>query len=208
MPDFLLLEMKFIVARKLNMTQMFEDGKMIPVTLVETSDCQVVQLKTKAKDNYNAIQIGFDKIEKQKKIKKTMKGKEYRVLKEIRLDEKELANYKVGAAFESDFVQGDKIKAAGISKGKGYAGAVKKWGFKGRLSSTHGTKHELRTLGSVGISDLGRVIKGRKMSGRMGAKRVTIKNLTIMKIDKDNNLIAIKGAVPGRTGTLLEITGV
>lgn len=189
------------------MTQIFADGKMIPVTLVETSPCQVLQLKTKARDGYSAVQIGFDKIEKEKKVKKTMKGKEYRVLKEIRMAEKELENYKVGDIFESSFVEGDKIKVAGISKGKGYSGAVKKWGFKGRLSSTHGTKHELRTLGSTGQSNLGRVIKGKKMSGRMGDERTTIKNLRITKIDKDNNLIAVKGAIPGIRGALIEITG-
>lgn len=176
------------------------------MTLVGTGSCQVVQLKTKARDGYSAIQIGFDKIDKPKKIKKTMKGKEYRVLKEIRVSEKEMENYKVGDAFEPDFVEGDKIKVAGISKGKGYTGAVKQWGFKGRLSSTHGTKHELRTLGSTGQSGLGRLIKGRKMSGRMGTDRVTVKNLRIMKIDKDNNVIAIKGAIPGTRGSLIEIS--
>ncbi len=207
MPDFLLLSMKFTVGRKVTMTQIFEDGKMIPVTLIETGSYQILQLKTKPRDGYTAIQIGFGKIDKPSKIKKTMKGKEYRVLKEIKILEKELANYKVGDAFEPDFVEGDKIKVAGISKGKGYAGAVKLWGFKGRLSTTHGTKHELRTLGSTGQSGLGRLIKGRKMSGRMGAERVTVKNLKIIKIDKNNNLMAVKGAIPGIRGTLIEITG-
>ncbi|MBU4466760.1 50S ribosomal protein L3 [Candidatus Parcubacteria bacterium] len=197
--------MKFIIGRKVTMTHIFEDGKMIPVTLVETGSYQILQLKTKAKDGYTAIQIGLDKIIKEKKIKKTMKGKEYKVLKEIKVSEKDLESYKVGDAFEHDFVEGDKIKVAGISKGKGYAGAVKLWGFKGRLSSTHGTKHELRTLGSTGQSGLGRLIKGRKMSGRMGAERVTVKNLKIVKIDKDNNLIAVKGAIPGARGALIEL---
>ena len=197
--------MKFILGKKVTMTQIFDQGKMIPVTLVETKPCQVLQIKTKEKDGYGAIQIGFDKIAKEKRIKKTMKGKEYRYLKEIRMAEPDLKNYKVGDSFESDFIEGDKIKAAGISKGKGYSGAVKKWGFKGRLSSTHGTKHELRTLGSTGQSGPGRLFKGRKMSGRMGAERVTVKNLRIIKIDKDNNLIAVKGAIPGIRGTLIEL---
>jgi len=187
------------------MTQIFDQGKMIPVTLIETKPCQILQIKTKEKDGYCAIQVGFDKITKEKRIKKTMKGKEYRYLKEIRVSGPDLENYKVGDNFESDFAEGDKIKVAGISKGKGYSGAVKKWGFKGRLSSTHGTKHELRTIGSTGQSGPGRLIKGRKMSGRMGAERVTIKNLRIMKIDKDNNLIAVKGAIPGIRGTLVEL---
>jgi large subunit ribosomal protein L3 len=199
--------MKFILGKKVTMTQIFDQGNMIPVTLVETKPCQVLQIKTKEKDGYCSIQIGFDKIVKEKRIKKTMKGKEYRYLKEIRMAEPDLKNYKVGDSFESDFIEGDKIKVAGISKGKGYSGAVKKWGFKGRLSSTHGTKHELRTIGSTGQSGPGRLFKGRKMSGRMGFERVTVKNLRIMKIDKDNNLIAVKGAIPGIRGTLIEITG-
>jgi len=199
--------MKFILGKKVTMTQIFDQGKMIPVTLVETKPCQILQIKTKEKDGYGAIQVGFDKIAEGKKIKKTMKGKEYRYLKEIKVSEPDLKNYKAGDSFESNFAEGDKIKVAGISKGKGFSGVVKKWGFKGRLSSTHGTKHELRTIGSTGQSGPGRVIKGRKMAGRMGAERVTIKNLRIMKIDKDNNLIAVKGAIPGIRGALIEITG-
>jgi len=187
------------------MTQVFDHGRMIPVTLVETKPCEVLQVKTKEKDGYCAIQIGFDKITKEKRIKKTMKGKEYRYLKEIRVSESDLKNYKVGDSFASDFIEGDKIKVAGISKGKGFSGAVKKWGFKGRLSSTHGTKHELRTIGSTGQSGPGRLFKGRKMAGRMGSERATVKNLRIIKIDKDNNLMAINGAIPGIRGTLIEL---
>lgn len=190
------------------MTQLFLEGKMIPVTLVETESAQVTQVKTKESDGYTALQLGMEKITKEKKIKKTMKGKEFRYLREFRLSEDEIKNYKVGDKIEATvFTEGDKVKVAGISKGKGYQGAVKMWGFKGRLSSTHGTKHELRTLGSTGSSNPDHVRKGRKMSGRMGAERVTVKNLKIVKIDKDNNLIAIKGAIPGRKNTLLEIVG-
>ena len=107
----------------------------------------------------------------------------------------------------SIFQTGDIVKVSGLSKGKGFAGAVKRWGFKGRLSVTHGTKHELRTLGSVGSSFPERVTKGRKMAGRMGFERVTVKNLKVVKVDKENNILAVKGAVPGRKGTLLEIRG-
>jgi len=107
----------------------------------------------------------------------------------------------------SIFKTGDIVKVSGLSKGKGFAGAVKRWGFKGRLSVTHGTKHELRTLGSVGSSFPERVTKGRKMAGRMGFERVTVKNLKVVKVDKENNILAVKGAVPGRKGTLLEIRG-
>ncbi|PIP18244.1 MAG: 50S ribosomal protein L3 [Parcubacteria group bacterium CG_4_10_14_0_2_um_filter_7_35_8] len=197
--------MKFVLGKKVTMTQVFDHGRMIPVTLVETKPCEVLQVKTKEKDGYCAIQIGFDKITKEKRIKKTMKGKEYRYLKEIRVSESDLKNYKVGDSFASDFIEGDKIKVAGISKGKGFSGAVKKWGFKGRLSSTHGTKHELRTIGSTGQSGPGRLFKGRKMAGRMGSERATVKNLRIIKIDKDNNLMAINGAIPGIRGTLIEL---
>jgi len=107
----------------------------------------------------------------------------------------------------SIFKAGDIVKVSGLSKGKGFAGAVKRWGFKGRLSVTHGTKHELRTLGSVGCSIPERVLKGKKMAGRMGYARVTVRNLKVVKVDKENNLLAVKGAVPGARGTLLEIRG-
>ena len=107
----------------------------------------------------------------------------------------------------SIFQEGDIVKVSGLSKGKGFAGGVKRWGFKGRLSVTHGTKHELRTPGSTGSSIPERVLKGKKMAGRMGYERVTIKNLRVVKVDPNNNLIAVKGAVPGRRGTLLEIRG-
>ena len=188
------------------MTQIFDEGKAVPLTLIEVRPCKVLQLKTKDKDGYSAVQIGTEELTKQKRIKKTQKGKEYRYLKEVRLSEEEMKNYKAGDIIDLGiFSQGDKVKVSGISKGKGYQGAVKMWGFKGRLSATHGTKHELRTLGSVGMSNLGRVIKGRKMSGRMGTERVSIKNVKIVKIDKDNNILAVKGALPGRRGTLLEI---
>jgi len=198
--------MKFILGKKINMTQIFDEGKAVPLTLIEVRPCKVLQLKTKDKDGYSAVQIGTEELTKQKRIKKTQKGKEYRYLKEVRLSEEEMKNYKAGDIIDLGiFSQGDKVKVSGISKGKGYQGAVKMWGFKGRLSATHGTKHELRTLGSVGMSNLGRVIKGRKMSGRMGTERVSIKNVKIVKIDKDNNILAVKGALPGRRGTLLEI---
>ena len=107
----------------------------------------------------------------------------------------------------SIFKEGEKVKVAGTSKGKGFAGAVKKWGFKGKLSKTHGTKHETRTLGSTGMAGHARVLKGKKMPGRMGTQRTTIRNLEIVKTDNENNLLALKGAIPGRKGILLEITG-
>ncbi len=188
------------------MSQLFIGNKLVPVTLVEAGPCSVTQIKNKEKDGYDAVQIGYEKIAKAKKIKKPMKGKEYRYLREIRDDKgsmkKDGGNKIIDVGI---FSEGDIVKVSGISKGKGYQGAVKKWGFHGRLSATHGQKHELRTLGSTGSSIPDHLRKGRKMSGRMGAARISVKNLEIIKIDKENNLLAIKGAVPGRRGTLIEI---
>ncbi len=195
--------MKFLLGRKLEMTQLWKDEKVIPATLIEAGPCFITQIKTKDRDKYNAIQVGFEKIEKKNKIKKTMKGKEFRHLREFKDGE----DYKMGSKIDvSIFEEGHKVKISGISKGKGFQGAVKRWGFHGR-NATHGVKHEQRTLGSVGCGYPQRVIKGKKMPGRMGAERVTTKNLEIVKIDKENNIIAVKGAVPGRRGTFLEIRG-
>ena len=161
-----------------------------------------MQIKTKNKDGYEAVQIGFENINKKKKIKKSMKGKEYRFISEFKS-----GNCKMGDIIDvSIFNTGEKVKISGISKGKGFQGGVKRWGFSGR-GATHGVKHEHRTLGSVGTSFPERVIKGRKMPGRAGYRRVTVKNLEIIKVDKENNLMAVKGAVPGSKGTLLEIQG-
>ncbi len=184
---------------------MFIEGKTIPATLVEALPNQVLQIKTKQSDGYDAVQVGLEKIAKQNKIKKTMKGKEYKYLREFRGGGGDIKDYEGKTIDVSVFSEGDKVKVSGISKGKGFQGAVKKWGFHGRLSVSHGTKHELRTLGSTGSSEPDHLRKGRKMPGRMGGQRVSVKNLKIVKIDKENNLLAIKGAVPGVKGTLLEI---
>ena len=192
--------MKFILGQKIEMSQIFgEKGEIIPVTLIEAGPCKVLQQKTEGKDGYTATKIGF--IDKKKKIpKKTAKG-DFRHVKEFRGGE----NYKKGDEINvSIFEEGDEIKISGISKGKGFQGGVKRWGFSGRGAS-HGVKHEARTLGSVGSAFPQRVIKGKKMPGRMGFERITVKNLKVVKIDADNNLLVIRGAVPGRRGTLLEI---
>jgi large subunit ribosomal protein L3 len=193
--------MKFILGLKLGMSQIFDEkGNVMPVTLIEAGPCQITQVKTEDKDGYRAVQIGFKKIEKEKKVKKPMKKKPFKWLREFKNGE-----YKVGDEITvSVFKEGEKVKIAGTSKGKGFQGAVKRWGFSGR-NATHGVKHEHRTLGSVGSSFPERVLKGKKMPGRMGAERVTVKNLKIVKIDKENNLLAVRGAVPGPKGTLLEI---
>jgi large subunit ribosomal protein L3 len=169
------------------------------VTLIEAGPCQVTQVKTKEKDKYEAVQVGF--LSKKKRIRKTEKGKEFKYLREFGNGE-----YKIGDKIDASvFQEGDMVKISGVSKGKGFQGAVKRWGFKGKASATHGTKHEHRTLGSVGTSFPEHVAKGRKMPGRMGGERTTVKNLKIVKVDVENNLIAVRGAVPGRRGTLLEI---
>jgi len=186
------------------MSQMFDgQGNAVPVSLIEAGPCYVTQVKTKEKDSYSAVQLGFVK---KNKARKSEKGKEFRYLKEFRVDEKN--EFKAGDEINvSVFGEGDKIKISGTSKGKGFQGAVKRWGFKGKKSATHGTKHEHRTLGSVGTSFPERVIKGRRMPGRTGHERITIKNLKIVKIDKENNLIAVKGAIAGTIGNLVEIRG-
>lgn len=190
------------------MSQIFDaKRKMTPITLIEAGPCFVTQAKTMEKDGYRAVQIGFQKIEKKNKIRKTMKGKEFRFLREFRLSDTETLNEEQEKEIKASvFQEGDKVKISGISKGKGYQGVVKRWGFRGRGSS-HGVKHEARTPGSVGTSFPERVIKGRKMAGRMGSDRVTVKNLKIVKVEAENNLIAVQGAVPGRNGALLEIRG-
>jgi large subunit ribosomal protein L3 len=190
--------MKFILGKKIEMTQMFDkDKKVTPVTLIEAGPCFVLQTKNKEKDGYDAIQIGFDQL---KKAKKSASKKPYRHLKEFTGE-----GLKEGDKIDvSIFEEGEKVIVSGISKGKGYAGAVKKWGFAGRGAS-HGVKHEERTIGSIGSAFPQRVIKGKKMPGRMGTERITVKGLKITKIDLENNILALKGAVPGRRGTLLEI---
>jgi len=190
------------------MSQIFDDkGNQIPVTLVEAGPCVITQIKTKEKDGYDALQIGF--LPKTKRVKKTEKGKEYKYLKEFKIVKEDKSSFPPFAVAQvvdaSIFQEGDIVKVSGISKGKGFAGVVKRHGFAGR-PSTHGTKHEERTPGSTGASRPQRVIKGVKMAGRMGSDRVSVKNLKIVKIDKENNLIAVKGAVPGRIGTSLEIS--
>ncbi len=191
------------------MTQIFDEKRnIIPLTLIEAGPCWITQIKTKNKDKYEGVQIGFEKIEKENKIKKTMKGKEFKKLKEQRTEKDDKAKeLKVGDKIDvSVFEEGDEVKISGISKGKGFQGAVKRHGFAGK-SASHGVKHEHRTLGSVGCAFPQRVIKGKKMPGKMGGERITVKNLKIIKIDKENNLFAVKGAVPGPRGSLLEIRG-
>ena len=197
--------MKFILGNKIGMSQLFDDnGKLTPVTLVSAGPCYVLQQKNIEKDGYSAVQIGFKKIEKKDKIGRSMKGKEYRHIKECRTID---AVPGIGEELNvSSFSEGDIVKVSGTSKGKGFQGGVKRHGFHGR-NATHGVKHEERQIGSTGCRFPQHVIKGKKMPGHMGVDRISVKNLKIMKIDLQNNLLVIKGAVPGANGVLLEIKG-
>ena len=202
---------KAILGKKVGMTQIFdENGKVIHVTVVEAGPCVVSQKKTVETDGYNAVQIGFGDV-RPKLVNKPMKGHfdksdvaPKKVLKECRLED--ISGYNVGDIIKADvFANGEKVDVVGTSKGKGYAGAIKRWNF-GRLKESHGTGPVVRKGGSIGAcSDPSRVFKGKKMSGHLGAERVTVQNLTVAKVDAENNLIAIKGAVPGPNGGIVMI---
>jgi len=192
----------------MEMSQVFDkNGKSLPVTLVKAMPNVVVQVKTVEKDGYVATQIGAGE-KKAKNIKKPQRGHfkdlgNFRFLRESRLP----LDLKAGDKIEvSVFEEGDIISVRGISKGKGFQGVVKRHGFHGG-SRTHGQKHSEREPGSIGQTNMQRVMKGMRMAGRMGGEKVTVKNLKIAKIDKDQNIIAILGAVPGARGTLIEIKG-
>ncbi len=188
------------------MTEIFAaNGKRTPVTLIEAGPCQVTQVKTKESDGYTAVSLGFVMIA-EKRVKKSQAKTPFRYIKECRRAagiEEMKAGDQVTAA---SFAEGDIVKISGTTKGKGFQGAVKRHGFAGRKSCTHGQKHELRNVGSVGMGGAA-IRKGRKMPGHMGVDRMTLRNVKIVKIDAEKNLIAVKGAVPGNRGTLIEIRG-
>ncbi len=199
---------KFILGEKVGMGEVFDEkGAITPVTLIKAGPCKVTQIKTKEKDGYSAIQVGFGEAKKLKKPqeKQLKKVGKLKNLREVRISEEEEKKFKVGDEIKIDiFKEGDRVAVSGLSKGKGFAGVVKRHGFKGG-PATHGHRHALKKSGSIGSAFPERVFKGKKMPGRMGAKRVTVKNLKVMQIDKDKNILAIRGAIPGRKGTLLEI---
>ncbi len=202
---------KGIIGRKAGMTQIFtEDGKVIPVTVIEAGPCLVTQKKTKENDGYEAIQVGFGNVNAQK-INKPLKGHfdkvdvaPRKVLKEFRLADCD--SYKVGDVIKTDiFAEGDKVDVRGTSKGHGTAGAIKRWNFS-RLRESHGTGPVARHQGSLGMcSSPSRVFKGKKMAGHYGHETVTVQNLTVARVDAENNVIAIKGAVPGPKGGIVVI---
>lgn len=206
--------MKFLLGTKSHMTQIFdEDGRVTPGTVIATRPMTVTQIKTKAKDGYDAVQFGFGD-QKLSRLSKAVRGHiktvvpkkdtGFKVLKEYRLDN-EATDVKLGDVVEvSTFNPGDIVTISGVSKGKGFQGVVKRHNFKGGPRS-HGQKHSEREPGSIGAGGMQRVFKGTRMAGRMGSDRVTTKNVSIVKIDPTNNMIFVKGPIPGRRGTVLEI---
>ena len=202
---------KGLIGKKIGMTQIFtEDGKVIPVTVVEAGPCVVTHKKTMENDGYEAVQVGFGDV-KINKVNKPMKGHfakndvaPKKTLKEFRLEDCSVLN--VGDIIKADtFAEGDIVDVKGTSKGHGTAGAIKRWNFS-RLRESHGTGPVARHQGSLGAcSSPSRVFKGRKMAGHYGQDKVTVQNLTVAKVDAENNLIAIKGAIPGPKGGIVVI---
>ncbi len=200
---------KGIVGKKLGMTQLFDEkGNVVPVTVIEAGPCMVCQKKTVENDGYEAVQIGYGDM-KASKVSKPMKGHfakndvaPKKVLREFRFDDISAVN--VGDVIKADvFAEGDKVDVRGTSKGKGYAGVIKRWNFA-RLKMSHGTGPVARHGGSLGAcSTPSRVMKGKKMAGHLGAERVTVQNLDVVKVDAENNIIAVKGAVPGPKGGIV-----
>jgi len=202
--------MKGLIGKKLGMTQIFDDeGRRIPVTVVEAGPCVVIQKKTVARDGYNAIQVGFaakDAARANRPLMghcKTAAQGAFTYLRELRLDD--IDQYNVGDTISADiFNVGEIIDVTGTSVGKGFQGVVKRWGFKGGRS-THGSRFH-RAPGSIGCSATpARVFKNKKMPGQMGNERVTVQNLQIARVDASDNLLLIKGAVPGSTNGLVVI---
>ena len=201
---------KGLIGKKIGMTQIFDEkGNMIPVTVVEAGPCVVVQKKTTENDGYEAIQVGYGDV-KVKNVTKPLAGHfaksdvaPKKVLKEFRLADTSSVN--VGDILKADiFAAGEYVDVVGKSKGKGTAGVNKRWNF-GRLRESHGTGPVARHGGSLGVIDPARIFKGKKMAGHLGAERVTVQNLSVVKVDSENNLIAIKGSIPGPKGGIVVI---
>lgn len=202
---------KGLIGKKIGMTQIFDEkGNVIPVTVVEAGPCVITQKKTIENDGYEAVQVGFGDVKAQR-VNKAMKGHfvkndvaPKKVLKEFRLEN--IADVNVGDILKADvFATGDKVDVIGTSKGHGTAGSIKRWNFS-RLRESHGTGPVARHAGSLGAcSTPSRVYKGKKLAGHYGVDRTTVQNLTIAKVDVENNLIAVKGAIPGPKGGIVVI---
>ena len=201
---------KGLIGKKIGMTQIFDEkGNVVPVTVVEAGPNVIVQKKTIENDGYEAVQVGFGD-QKVARVNKPMKGHfdkngvaPKKVLKEFRLEN--IADVNVGDILKADiFEAGEKVDVIGTSKGHGTDGTIKRWNFA-RLRETHGTGPVARHGGSLGVIDPARIFKGKKMAGHYGVDRTTVQNLTIAKVDVENNLIAIKGAIPGPKGGIVVI---
>jgi large subunit ribosomal protein L3 len=202
--------MKFILGTKERMTQYFDaEGRVFPATIVNAGPVTVTKVLSQDNDGYTAVQVGYG-IQKEHRTNKAQQGEwsgleTFRVVKEFRLENG--TDLKRGDVLTVDsFQEGDTVVVAGTSKGKGFQGVVKRHGFHGGRRS-HGQKHSEREPGSIGAGGIQRVFKGMRMAGRMGGDRVSVKNLNILAIDPINNQLLIKGAVPGRRGSLVEIRG-
>ncbi len=201
---------KGIIGRKVGMTQIFDEiGNVIPVTVIEAGPCVVAQKKTSENDGYDAIQLGFMEV-KEKHMTKAEKGHFEKAgvaakkhLKEFRLDD--CSAYNVGDVVTADtFAAGDKVDVTGMTKGRGYTGAIKRWNLH-KLQATHGVGPIHRQSGSMGVIDPARIFKNKKMAGQYGNEQVTVQNLNVVKIDAEKNLIAVKGAIPGVKGGIVFI---
>ena len=199
---------KGIIGRKLGMTQIFDaKGNVIPVTLIEAGPCVVAQKKTVENDGYAAVQLAFEDA-KEKHLTKAELGHFKKAgvspkkhLKEFRLDD--TSAYEAGSVVTVDtFAQGEKVDITGITKGRGYTGAIKRWNLH-KLRMTHGVGPVHRQSGSMGVIDPARIFKNKKMAGQYGNEQVTVQNLCVVKIDAEKNLIAVKGAVPGAKGGIV-----
>ena len=204
--------MSGILGKKIGMTSIFDDnGQMIPCTIIEAGPCYVTQVRTKDRDGYEAVQLGFDEI-KERLVNKPLKGhfkksgvKPLRLISEFRNFNVSL--FQIGQEVRVDsFVQGDVVDVIGRSKGRGFQGVVKRHHFGGVGMTTHGQSDRVRAPGSIGASSYpSRVMKGRRMAGRMGGERVTVKNLTVLKVIAESNILIVKGSVPGAINSYLEI---
>ena len=200
---------KAIIGKKAGMTQIFdENGKVIPVTVIEAGPCVVVQKKTEENDGYNSVQLGFQDV-KERKLTKPQLGhikkagvSAKRYLKEFRLNDTSALN--VGDEIKADvFAEGDKVDITGISRGKGYSGVIKRHGAR-RTATSHGGGPVHRHAGSMGAgSDPARIFKGKMGAGQMGAEQVTVQNLDVVKVDPEKNMIAVRGAIPGPKGGVI-----
>lgn len=186
--------MSFILGKKLRMTQIWQDGKVVPVTVIHAEPNKVSMVRTKERDGYEAVQVSL--------------GKKKREFRNRSLEPIDMGQFSVGSDVTVEaFKEGDKVRVSGIMKGRGFQGVVKRHNFGGG-PKTHGQKNRYRAPGSIGSTAFQRVVPGRRMAGHMGVERITLKNLIVAAIDKEHNLIFLRGAVPGATEGLIEISNI